>query len=144
MHNQADPDKSPYELRDLNIKIILATFVVTVVLMVIAMIAMRGMDLDWQAGGLSNSPMALDRPEPTEAARRSAPPEMPPGPQLQDAPEKDLAAHLEEQESARDSYGWVNEEAGIAHIPVSVAKEHVLQHGIPDWSHLMPTEEGGQ
>lgn len=143
MHNDSENNQG-YERSDMNVKIVVATFIVTVGAMVVSMILMRYMDLDWRAGGLSNSPMAVERPVPTEASRRSPKPELPDGPKLQVLPEKDLAAFNAEQATLRDSYGWVDQDAGIAHIPVSVAKEHVINHGIPDWSHLAPTEEGAQ
>lgn len=143
MHNEEQHGESPYELSDVKVSIIVWTFIVTLVAMLIALVVMRWAEVSWKGGSLSDSPIAIERPVRTAAEQRAEVPTVP-GPLLQDAPEKDLAEHIAQQEAMRDSYGWVDEEAGIAHIPVSEAMKHVVDHGIPDWSHLAPVEEAAQ
>ena len=43
----------------------------------------------------------------------------------------DLRKDLISQEKQLNSYGWVDEKAGVAHIPIERAMELVVQHGLP-------------
>jgi hypothetical protein len=58
------------------------------------------------------------RPSPLAAAREQR---LPPGPQLQVRPERDLAAYRAAEKARLDGWGWVDEGAGVAHIPVERA-----------------------
>lgn len=42
--------------------------------------------------------------------------------------------HLDAQEDRLESYGWVDESAGVAHIPLEDAFEMILDEGLPTWS----------
>jgi hypothetical protein len=54
-----------------------------------------------------------------------------PGPRLQATPTTDLAK-LKQADLARlNGYGWVDREAGIAHIPIDRAIEFVASRGLP-------------
>jgi hypothetical protein len=56
---------------------------------------------------------------------------LPPEPRLQVNPAEDLAAlHRAEQEQL-DSYGWINPEQGIVHIPEAQALKRLLERGLP-------------
>ena len=52
----------------------------------------------------------------------------PPGPQLQVVPGLDYRALKAEESERLESYGWVDEGAGVAHIPVDAA----IDPGAPD------------
>lgn len=54
-----------------------------------------------------------------------------PGPMLQAHPHQDLVDYCNDQEERLDSYGWVDQSAGIVHIPVERAMELTLEHGLP-------------
>jgi hypothetical protein len=54
---------------------------------------------------------------------------LPPGPNLQTVPEKDLAAMRAAEEARLHGYGWVDESQGIAHIPIERAIEILAQRG---------------
>ena len=54
-----------------------------------------------------------------------------PGPRLQAAPRTDLARLKEAELRRLNGYGWVNREAGIAHIPIARAIEIVASKGLP-------------
>jgi hypothetical protein len=57
----------------------------------------------------------------------------PPSPRLQlDAP-ADLAALDTRETSQLASYGWVDREKGIAHIPLAQAMQDIAARGIPDF-----------
>ena len=55
----------------------------------------------------------------------------PPRPRLQTDPQADLAAYVRKERHLLDSYGWVDRERGIAHIPVQIAMERLVRTGIP-------------
>jgi hypothetical protein len=57
----------------------------------------------------------------------------PPGPSLQLDPPADLAALNAREATQLASYGWVDREKGIAHIPLARAMQDVAARGIPDF-----------
>jgi hypothetical protein len=61
-----------------------------------------------------------------EDARR-----LPPEPRLQDAPIKDLQEMREAEDRILNSYGWLDQQAGTVHIPVSRAMQLVVARGLP-------------
>jgi hypothetical protein len=54
-----------------------------------------------------------------------------PAPRLQSEPPTDLVRFKEAELRRLNGYGWVNREAGIAHIPVDRAIEIVVSKGLP-------------
>jgi hypothetical protein len=65
------------------------------------------------------------------AYERSADRGLPPEPRLQTAPYADLERLVAEQRKALDSYGWVDEKAGVVRIPVDRAMELLVERGLP-------------
>ncbi|HKX27823.1 MAG TPA: hypothetical protein VJ302_09040 [Blastocatellia bacterium] len=67
---------------------------------------------------------------------------LPPEPRLQGAPgadgkpsllpEKDLEKFNEQLNQRAAQYGWVSKEAGVASIPLSRAKELIVERGLPE------------
>jgi hypothetical protein len=55
----------------------------------------------------------------------------PPQPRLQTDPEADLAAYVRKEQHLLGSYGWVDREHGIAHIPIEIAMERLARTGVP-------------
>jgi hypothetical protein len=56
---------------------------------------------------------------------------VPPEPRLQTNPRADLRELRESEEKRLDSYGWVDRNAGIVHIPIEDAIKLTLQRGLP-------------
>ena len=52
-------------------------------------------------------------------------------PQLQINPELDLQTWQATQEAWLHGYGWISEEAGVAHIPIERAMELIVTEGLP-------------
>ena len=73
-----------------------------------------------------------DPPNPPLARHEQG--QQPPEPRLQEAPFKDIAALHAEEQALLESYGWVDERAGIARIPVQEALEIVAAKGLPHWA----------
>jgi hypothetical protein len=56
---------------------------------------------------------------------------LPPSPMLQANPPLELDEYNEKMDTARNSYGWVDKSAGIAHIPVDTALDIIAERGLP-------------
>jgi len=56
---------------------------------------------------------------------------LPPGPRLQVDARKDLAAYLKDQQQALDTYGWVDQKAGVVRVPIDRAMDLLLAKGLP-------------
>ena len=67
-------------------------------------------------------------PSPIAAANQRR---LPPEPRLQVSPPRDMNEFREQEDRIVTSYGWVDERAGIARIPIDRAIEVVLEKGLP-------------
>ena len=56
---------------------------------------------------------------------------LPPAPVLQVTPAADLRGYLSQENQTLDTYGWVDEKAGIVRIPIDRAMELLLKEGFP-------------
>ena len=54
-----------------------------------------------------------------------------PQPQLQPNPAADLNKFRAQEEEILNSYGWADQQAGIAHIPIEQAIDIIAQRGLP-------------
>jgi hypothetical protein len=62
-------------------------------------------------------------------------PGLPPAPLLQVAPERELAAMRAAEEARLTGWGWVDEPAGVAYVPVERAIDAIAKDGrLPDFS----------
>lgn len=66
---------------------------------------------------------------------------LPPAPVLQASPAVDMQKFREREEQKVSSYGWVDEKAGIAKVPVQRAIEIAAERGLPQWQ-APPTIQG--
>lgn len=64
----------------------------------------------------------------------------PPEPRLQVDPNRDLEEFRRHEQERLTSYGWVDRDKGIVHIPIDEALAKAAHEGIPDW----PAPAGGQ
>jgi hypothetical protein len=77
-----------------------------------------------------NSSIARDpRPSPLAEARERR---LPPEPRLQPFPTTDMVALREREDAALHGYGWADQRAGIARIPVDRAVAILLEKGLPE------------
>ncbi len=76
--------------------------------------------------------IADHRPAPGTAERSPLAEErLPPEPRLQAAPPADMKAFRAHEDAILNSAGWVDEAAGVAHIPIEDAKTLLLESGLP-------------
>lgn len=55
---------------------------------------------------------------------------LPPTPRLQPDPPKDLKAMQAEQDAALNSYGWVDREKGVVHVPIDKAMAMAIEKSL--------------
>ncbi len=126
-NSNAAPTASPgggYEKQDVRFRSLLiagAIFIVSWVLaFLLAWFVFRYLVL--REARLSPPPNVLE-----QMYGREAPPE----PRLQSDPRKDLLQMRAEQDALLNTYGWVDRQAGIVHIPIGRAMELLAQRGLP-------------
>lgn len=125
----ADPGRSPsghpdvhHEEKDINVRAVLWVIVITVVFAIVVHVGlwllMRALDRNER----SRDPQRLSA-IPVESER------LPPEPRLQISPVTEMREFRRAEEQKLHSYGWVDREQGIVHIPIETAIEKVLTSG---------------
>jgi hypothetical protein len=140
-HHPQQPTAKPdaaHEQSDINLRAIIWFVVVLGLIVVSVDIAMWGMFKVLDRLETSNDPIVS--PLAVEARRPDAPP---PGPApLQTTPWADLKVFRAEQYAHLHGYGWVDETAGVARVPIDKAKEMLLKKGLPVRPELADDTEG--
>ncbi len=121
MAEQATPQPG-HETRDANVRIIAWTAVGLVIGAVVVHLSMAGLYQFYEA----------QHPSPDPPSRIAFDTKMiAPQPQLQTNPQADLAQFEKSANERLHSYGWVDREAGVIHIPIERAMELVAERGLP-------------
>jgi hypothetical protein len=118
-----EPDKQPgYQFDVVNTRKVwmIAGTLALVVLLCFGVIA-------WIVFGLEAEHAAFQPPMSALERERLLPPE----PRLEATPQVDGLRYREQAEQQADSYGWVDQQQGIVHIPVKQAQNIILQKGWP-------------
>ncbi len=120
---------------EINYRVVVQLTIGLVALVAIAMVLMW-----YLAGSLYQQERAQDPPPPLMIEARVQ--HLPPEPRLQSLPFADYDALLARHSERLQSYGWVDETAGVAHIPIEQAIDLLLEHGLPATSaSVEPTPE---
>ena len=131
--NLENPDTS-HEHSDINVRAILWFVVVLTVIVLATDVAMWGMFKVLDRYEVKNdppvSPLFIPAGRPL------------PAPGLQTTPWVDLKQFRAEADLYLHSYGWVDEKAGVARIPIEKAKALLLQRGLPVRPELADASEG--
>ena len=112
-----------HEERDVNVRAILMFGLFLLVSAIIIHIALWGFFRFLENQRAKQDP----RPSPVAGQR----PTKFPQPQLQPNPVEDVARMRAREAEQLHKYGWVNKQAGVAHIPIERAMELVVQRGLP-------------
>jgi hypothetical protein len=124
MNGSNDPGEQPrrgHETSDANIRN-LVIFGVGLSLLVIAGLLVSGAVFHYFVGHQGLGPPA----SPFENVRM-----LPPEPRLQVSAPKDLKQYKTAQDEILNSYGWVDQNAGIVRIPIDRAMDILVQKGLP-------------
>ena len=122
-----------HETRDVDIRFI-GLFSLSMVLLLAGSLALMG----WLFGVFAGRPLGQGRAAPIAETRP-----YPPGPRLQASPSRDMQGMRRTEDARLQSYGWIDQAAGIARIPIDRAMELLATRGLPSWNELpeLPTEQ---
>jgi hypothetical protein len=129
------PDPQPFDDSDVDVRTIarlgIWLGVVTVLGFVVAWAIYLGLSYGEQRRDPTPSPIA-------EASQVTTPP----GPRLQPAPERELAAVRSHERARLEAWGWSDRPAGVARVPVERAIAEIADRGsLPDFT--LPIEPIG-
>ena len=122
-----------HEHSDVDVRTILAFGVGLVVVVAVSFVLM------WLTFRVLERQAAANDPQLSPVARPTCPyadiercnDARPQGPQLQTNEPEGLAKFRATEAKSLESYGWVNQAGGVAHIPIAEAKKLILQRGLP-------------
>jgi len=112
-----------YEPREADLRVVLAFLAALGLASVMVLLVLWGMFSYFRARSAERGPL------PSPRMYTSAP--SVPQPRLQPNPAADYDAYHGSGQAALNSYGWVDQKAGIARIPIDKAMELVVERGLP-------------
>lgn len=110
------------EKKDFDLRVIVWTAVITVLVAVGVHIGLRYLQLNYNRQAAQQDPQL----PPTAAAR-----ETPPGPDLRPTPIRDLHHFRREQQAQLEGYAWGDDKREQVHIPIERAMELLVERGLP-------------
>jgi hypothetical protein len=123
MSEQHDKSHGPgYETSDADVPVIVRYGFVMYVVIGLTFILMWALHFFFE-----KTPFKFDR----EATSMQLERNLPPTPRLQVNQSGDLKDFRAREEDRLHSYGWVNKQAGVVHVPIEKAIEAVASKGIP-------------
>lgn len=112
-----------HEASDINIRVIFLSgvglFVVTAICAVAMLVLFNVLDRQAAANDPAMSPLALPAGQ------------LPPEPRLQTNEPAVLEKLRDREMKTLAGYGWVDQQRGVAHIPIAEAKKKILERGLP-------------
>lgn len=137
-HKPTDNPDVVHEESDINVRAIIWFVIVLTGITLAVDVAMWGMfkGLEWYE--VKNDPPVSPLSMP--AAGPNGGPM--PAPGLQTEPWKDLKEFRAAQNAYLHGYGWIDEHAGVARVPIGKAKELLLKQGLPVRPELADALEG--
>lgn len=137
-HGPTDNPDVVHEESDINVRAIIWFVVVLTGIVLAVDVAMwglfKGLDYYEVKNDTAVSPLAVP-PSPATGGTQ-------PAPGLQLTPWTDLKAFKAGQAAHLNGYGWVDEQGGIARVPIAKAKELLLKQGLPVRPELADTLDG--
>ena len=106
---------------------------------ILVLIAVAGA-LSWGFATMKRSQLKAQDPPPPALLEARAKYE-PPGPHLQARPTEEYDRYRAEQEVTLTSWGWVDEAAGVARVPVERAIDLALENGLQPAAPAEPATE---
>jgi len=122
-HGSLENVEVAHEHSDIEIRGIVGFLVGLVVVAILIHISMWGLFVGLEKYEASNDPFVTPLAAP--------PGQLPAEPRLQTTPWQDLTRFHQEERQRVESYGWVDKNAGVGHVPIERAKELLLQRGLP-------------
>jgi hypothetical protein len=133
-HGDLHNPGTDHEHSDINVRAIIWFVVVLAVIVIAVDISMYGLFKAFNYMETRNEPVV---------SPLALPPGQPPGPPgLPTTPWSDLKKFRAEQEAYLHGYGWIDETAGVARVPIEKAKALLLKQGLPVRPELADALEG--
>jgi hypothetical protein len=127
-----------FEHEDLNPRAVFTFLVALAVICIAAAFIVAGMykylDAYQREHQPPQNPLVVPKVEktrPTAAETRAEIKQTFPEPRLEEDERSQLDGFLAQENRELNSYGWVDEKAGVAHIPIDRAMELTVQRGLP-------------
>jgi hypothetical protein len=120
-HETPGAPSEGYEHRDTNTKSLLKYEFSLVIVLVVVFFAMK-----WTFSYYAKTQPLGPAVSPFESTRV-----LPPSPRLQPQPRNDLHNYCTAQMQTLNTYGWVDQQNGVARIPIDQAIDLTLAHGLP-------------
>jgi hypothetical protein len=133
-HGSLENPDTAHEHSDINVRAIIWFVVVLGVIVLAVDVAMYGLFKLLDHMEVKNAPVV------SPVALAPDQPLGPPG--LQTTPWTDLKHFRAEQLAHLHGYGWIDQQGGVAHIPIDKAKELLLKKGLPVRPELADALEG--
>jgi hypothetical protein len=134
-HGSLENPEVAHEHSDISIGAIVWFLVMLVAVVLVTDLAMWGLFRGLDKIEQSNDPFVTPLAAP--------PGELPAEPRLQTTPWHDLGEFRAEDMKRIRGYGWVDQNAGIGHVPIERAKELLLQRGLPSRPNPSPDATEG-
>ena len=122
-HGSLDNPETSHETSDINVRAIISFTVVLAVIVLTIDVAMWGLFRGLNYLEVKNDPYV------TPLAAPAGQPLGPPG--LQTTPWEDLKRFRADQGAYIHGYGWIDQQAGVARVPIEKAKALLLKQGLP-------------
>ena len=133
LHGDTTSRYPGHETRDINIRVV-ALFALSMAVVLAGSLVLMG----WLFGVFAGKPLGRGRSAPIAETRP-----YPPAPRLQASPTRDMQEMRRTENTRLQSYGWIDQTAGIARIPIDQAMELLATRGLPSWNEVsgLPTEQ---
>jgi hypothetical protein len=127
-HGHSEPGADPesvaigHELKDANIRPLVLSAFGLGILIIVSFIVM-GVFMGVSGVGVGQTGNTLPEDTVTQL-------QVPPSPRLEQNPRGDTGKIIEDANKQLEGYGWVDQQAGTAHIPIDRAMELLLERGV--------------
>ena len=118
MHNE----EIAHELAEVDVRTVFAFGVAILVIVAVSAALMYGLYTVFEKQAEARDP---------QASPRAVTGGTPRGPRLLTNEPGNLRQFRQEEEGKLETYGWVSQSQGIAHVPIEAAKKLVVEHGLP-------------
>lgn len=122
-HDRLHNDEVAHEHSDINIRTVLVSAIVLAAVVGVACLAMYGAFRVLEHQAAANDPVLSPLAIPSG--------QLPPEPRLQTNEYAGLKKWRDTEAATLENYGWVDQQTGVAHMPIDEAKKLLLQRGIP-------------
>ena len=138
-HRSLHHDNVAHEHSDISVRGVIWFAVTLAVIVAILQVFIWGLMKVFNRVEVSNDPYVSPLAAPASATPTSS---MFAEPRLQTTPWLDLKEFRAGEDNYLNSYGWVDQKGGVAHLPIEKAKALLLQRGLPARADQQDPAEG--